>query len=107
MDLNLTRSNIILRRQEQQGMLLRQQALIAGHPRYRISCPCHLETCEHENHIPVLFLSRCLRPGELDFFQVTDPFLNQHGFTVNWVCMECELQYCCGIDREMRIAHNL
>ena len=98
----LSNAEIISRREEQYSVLLGQQALVPGHSHYKIACSCMLNHCDHETDIPVLYLTRCLLPGELDFFLVTEPFLEDYNFTTSWICFECKSEYCCGIDATMR-----
>ena len=98
----LSHEEIISRREEQSSVLLSQQALVSGHSHYRIKCACRLNPCEHENDTPVLYLTRCLLPGELDHIIVNEPFLADYNFTASWLCMECKAEYCCGIDENMR-----
>ena len=98
----LSNAEIQARREEQYSVLLEQQALNPGHSHYKIACPCMLNPCNHEIELPVLYLTRCLLPGELDYFLVTEPFLAEYNFRTSWICFVCKSEYSCGIDASMR-----
>ena len=61
---------------------------LQGWDMYVMMCPCDLSPCGHmpEAQFPRLRISKCYYPGELDFFIVEQPFLQQHGFKVTWHC---------------------
>ena len=68
-----------------------------GQTRYAMMCPSDID-CHHmpEEEVPRLRISRCYFPGELDYFFVTQPFLQLYGFQVRWHCDECNAEMSCG-----------
>ena len=64
---------------------------------YAMMCPCDID-CHHmpEEEVPRLRIPRCYYPGELDYFFVTQPFLQQYGFKLRWYCDECHAAMACG-----------
>ena len=95
LDLHLWRQPWLISRSviEQRRTQLHQELLELWQPRqgrdmYVVMCPCDLSPCGHmpEAQFPRLKVGRCYYPGELDYFIVEQPFLQQHCFKVTWLC---------------------
>ena len=83
---------------EQRRSLLYQELLalwqpLQGQELYVIMCPCDSNPCGHmpEDQFPRLRIDKCYYPGELDYFMVKEPFMQQHKFRVTWICSKCFL----------------
>ena len=67
---------------------------------YALQCPC-LPECIHMdvNDVPRIVLPTCLYSEELNYFEVTEPFLEEYGFRVTWHYLEqeCEHEFSCGL----------
>ena len=76
------------RRSQLHQELLELWQPLQGRDMYVVMCPCDLSPCGHmpEAQFPRLRVGRCYYPGELDYFIVEQPFLQQHGFKVTWLC---------------------
>ena len=73
---------------------------LQGQDWYTMMCPCDIDY----GHMPVqevprLRLPTCHFPGEMDYFFVRQPFLQQYGFRVRWHCDECHREMSCGAPR--------
>ena len=70
-----------------------------GQDWYVMQCPCLID-CGHmpPDEIPRLRISFCPYPGEMDFFFMKQPFLQEFGFRVRWHCDEegCLAEQSCG-----------
>ena len=70
-----------------------------GYLWYAIVCPCNIN-CGHmpQHEVPRIMLSRCMYPGELDFFFTQQPFWPVYNFKVRWHCDEaqCQSEQACG-----------
>ena len=64
---------------------------------YGLMCPCDIDCmCMPYDEVPRLRVSSCYLPGELDYYFVNQPFLNNLGFRVRWHCDECHSEISCG-----------
>ena len=73
---------------------------------YLLLCPCyqldtpnrcyHLRSLHQYPYIPIPF---CLRPGELDWFELAQPFLDEYAVNLLWRCeiLSCRREFCCGL----------
>ena len=72
---------------------------------YLLICPCfqvntpsrcsHLQSLMEYPYIPIPY---CLRVGELDWFELTQPFWDQYSVNLLWRCeiQSCKREFCCG-----------
>ena len=68
-----------------------------GNSEVAILCPCRIDCmCMSLNDVERVVLTRCLYPGEMDYFFVNQPFEATHGFRVRWHCDVCEAEMACG-----------
>ena len=74
-------------------------------------CPCyelHMTRCNHliSNHThPFIPLPFCLRAGELNWFELTQPFYDEYGVNLLWRCenVSCRREYCCGFAQVVKL----
>ena len=94
---HLPAAEIAARRNAASQDIIAQWQLTQGQEWYAIQCPCRIDCgCMPEDEIPRLVLDKCMYPGELDYFFVTQPFQATYNFKVRWHCDECHSELACG-----------
>jgi len=96
---HLSVAEIDARRETASSEILAGAAQYPGYNTYAIVCPCNIN-CGHmpTHEIPRIMLSRCMYPGELDYFFTQQPFWTAYNFKVRWHCdeAECHAELACG-----------
>ena len=91
----LSHEQIIQRRQEAIDDILVEWSPVRGAQSYIIQCPCQIDCfCNNEQN-PHITLRNCLYVGELDFFEVHQPFIDI-GFFIYCHCNVCRDEMACG-----------
>ena len=92
----LSHEQIIQRWQEAIDDILVEWSPVRGAQSYIIQCPCHIDCLCNNKQNPRITLRNCLYVGELDFFEVHQPFIDI-GFFIYWHCNVCRDEMACGM----------
>ena len=92
----LSHEQIIQRRQEAINDIITAWSPARDSQSYIIQCPCHLDCMCNNKPNPRIILRRCLYVGELDYFEVHQPFVDI-GFLIYWHCTICRDEIACGM----------
>ena len=68
----------------------------SGHSTYYMQCPC-ATPCLCVSRNKKLVLDKCYYVGELDKIFIEQPFADNPGFTILWLCEVCGAEQCCGM----------
>ena len=91
------------RRSQLHQELLELWQPLQGRDMYVVMCPCDLSPCwsHARGPIPEAEGGQMLLPGELDYFIVEQPFLQQHGFKDTWLCFtKHSHEFSCGVPED-------
>ena len=92
----LSHEQIIQRRQEAIDDILVEWSPVRGARSYILQCLCQINCfCNNEQNTHIT-LRNCMYVGELDYFEVEQPFTDI-GVLIYWHCTRCRHEMACGM----------